>query len=121
MATTAADEARELTEHSLDEGIPVRALDGARIAWPKDKLYWLIAAVLGGITAIEVTTYTHEDAWGDVAVPSLLFMMSVKFFIVTWFFMHLKNDSKLLTSVFYFGVALAAAVYVVFLLVQGIL
>ena len=50
-----------------------------------------------------------------------IFMMSVKFFVVTWFFMHLKNDSKLLTSVFYFGVALAAAVYVVFLLVQGIL
>ena len=95
----------------MDEEIPVSALDGARIAWPKDKLYWIIFLVLVIITLVEVSTYTHPDVWGDLATASLLFMMAIKFFIVTWFFMHLRNDSKLLTTVFYAGLVLAVAVY----------
>jgi caa(3)-type oxidase subunit IV len=113
MSQAAEDEARELTEHHLDEAIPVGVLDGARIAWPKDRQYWFIALILGLITAVEVTTYTHESTWGDFATPSLLFMMTVKFFMVTWFFMHLRYDSKILTALFYFGLVLATAVYVV--------
>ena len=38
-------------------------------------------------------------------------MMAVKFWMVTWYFMHLKFDSKLLTYIFYAGLALAVAVY----------
>lgn len=114
MATDTATES-ELIEHSLDEPIPTALLDGARVAWPKDKIYWFVGLALGLITAVEVTTYTHPDVWGDAATPSLLFMMCVKFFLVTWFFMHLRNDSKLLTNIFYFGLGLAAAVYVAML------
>ena len=111
MSQAAQDEAAELTAHHMDEEIPVSALDGARIAWPKDKLYWIIFLVLVIITLVEVSTYTHPDVWGDLATASLLFMMAIKFFIVTWFFMHLRNDSKLLTTVFYAGLVLAVAVY----------
>jgi heme/copper-type cytochrome/quinol oxidase subunit 4 len=92
-----------------DEALAIRR------AWHKEKIYWLVALVLGVITAIEVSTYTSPDVWGDAAVPSLLFMMAVKFFLVTWFFMHLKGDwnkgHRILTYVFYFGLVLAAAVY----------
>ena len=112
MSEAAQAEAAELTEHELDGEIPAESLDGATGAYPGDLKYWIIALILGVITAVEVTTYTHEDLWGDAAVPSLLFMMAVKFFMVTWFFMHLKNDKKILTTVFYFGLVLAVAVYI---------
>lgn len=89
---------------------------GAARAWKKEKTYWLVALVLAVITAIEVSTYTNPDIWGEAAVPSLLFMMVLKFFAVTWFFMHLKGDwargHRMLTYLFYFGLALAAAVYI---------
>lgn len=111
MSAAAQDESRELTEHHLDEPIPTSALDGARIAWPKDKTYWYVFFALVAITAVEVSTYTHPDVWGDFATGSLLLMMAVKFWVVTWFFMHLRNDSKLLTYIFYFGLLLAVAVY----------
>lgn len=113
FSPAAQEESERLTAHHGDSEIPVSALDGARVAWPKDKLYWYVFFVLLLVTAIEVSTYTHPDVWGELATPSLLFMMAVKFFIVTWFFMHLRNDSRLLTMVFYFGLALALAVYLI--------
>ncbi len=87
--------------------------------WPRERRYWLVALILGLITAAEVTTYTHDDTWGDLATPSLLAMMAAKFFVVTWFFMHLRSDRKLLTVVFYFGLALAVAVYMAALAASG--
>jgi hypothetical protein len=118
MSQAAQDESRELTEHHLDEEIPAGVLDGAREAWPRDKIYWWVALFLGVVTAIEVSTYTHPDfvLWDNFATAALLLMMAVKFFTVTWFFMHLKNDSRLLTVVFYFGLALAAVVYLITLM-----
>lgn len=116
---TAEEEARELSEHSLDTEIPVEVLDGARAAWPKDKTYWLWAGILAVITLAEVTTYTHEEQWGALAIPSLILMMAVKFWIVAWFFMHLRNDNKLLTAVFYAGLVLAVGVYMAFLAASG--
>jgi cytochrome c oxidase subunit IV len=116
---TATEEAPEQTRQHLDEEIPPEALDGARAAWPKDKVYWLWAAILGVITLAEVTTYTHEDTWGSLAIPSLILMMAVKFWIVAWFFMHLRHDSKLLTAIFYAGLVLALAVYAAFIAASG--
>jgi cytochrome c oxidase subunit 4 len=118
MSDAARDEARELTEHHMDEAIPAGVLDGAREAWPRDKVYWLVALFLFVITAIEVSTYTNPDfvLWENFATAALLIMMAVKFFTVTWWFMHLKNDSRILTTVFYFGLVLAVVVYIVTLM-----
>jgi cytochrome c oxidase subunit 4 len=113
FSPAAQEESDRLIAHHGDAEIPASALDGARIAWPKDKLYWFIFGALLLITLLEVSTYTHPDVWGDLATPSLIFLMAIKFFIVTWFFMHLRNDSRLLTMVFYFGLALALVVYLI--------
>jgi cytochrome c oxidase subunit 4 len=115
MSHAAEEEARELTEHHLDEAIPAGILDGAREAWPRDKTYWFVGLFLGVVTAIEVSTYTHPDfvLWDNFATAALLLMMAVKFFTVTWWFMHLKNDNRILTTVFYFGLILAVIVYMI--------
>lgn len=113
MAVTAEEQdTAGLTRQQIEER--QFQADG-REAFAHEKTYWVIALILGVITAVEVSTYTHEDTWGSLAMPALLVMMAAKFFIVTWWFMHLKNDTKLLTGVFYFCLVLAAAVYVAFL------
>lgn len=89
---------------------------GAHGSRAKERVYWLVALCLGVLTALEVSTYTHPDTWGEAAVPSLLFFMAVKFFLVTWFFMHLKGDfargHRIITYLFYAGLGLAMAVYI---------
>lgn len=82
-----------------------------------DKGYVRIAVILAAITAVEVA-WSYLP-WGDatglkafVEVGGLLVMMAIKFVIVAGYFMHLKFDSKVLTRVFYAGLALAVGVYV---------
>jgi cytochrome c oxidase subunit 4 len=120
-AETATAESDRLKAHADDTAIPASALDGAEHEYPADKKYWIIALVLAAITLVEVSTYWPlDDAWAegfglgiDLLVPSLLLMMAIKFWTVTWFFMHLRFDSRLLTMVFYFGLVLAVVVYIV--------
>lgn len=120
MAESASAESARLRDRPEETPIPASALDGAEHDYPADKKYWMIALILGVITLLEVTTYWPlEDAWAegfglgiDLLVPSLLLMMAIKFWTVTWFFMHLRFDSRLLTMVFYFGLVLAVIVYI---------
>jgi cytochrome c oxidase subunit 4 len=81
-----------------------------------DGIYIRVAVILGVLTAMEVTTYTHESTWGDLAIPAILIMMTIKFVLVVMFFMHLKDDPKLLATVFSFGLGLAVAVYLMTLM-----
>ena len=87
-----------------------------------EKLFVMTALGLSLLTAIEV-------AWSYLPWPEnhgigvtiaedggLLAMMMFKFYVVASVFMHLKWDSKLLTGVFYFGLILAAVVYIVVLM-----
>lgn len=98
MSTTVAEHA----EHSHDE----HAEHGMSIAG-----YIKIAAILAGLTALEVSTYFVD--FGPAFLPVLLTLMCVKFFIVVSYFMHLKFDSKLFSFLFYTGLFLAVAVYIV--------
>ena len=50
----------------------------------------------------------------------LLILMVLKFGLIASFFMHLRFDRKLLTRIFYFGLAIALAVYIVALSVMNI-
>jgi cytochrome c oxidase subunit 4 len=87
-----------------------------------DRLFVRVFIGLVIITALEVAwaylPWADEDAsraftalyWGG-----LLVMMSIKFFIIASYFMHLRFDSKVLTRLFYAGVVLAVAVYVIVL------
>jgi cytochrome c oxidase subunit 4 len=82
---------------------------------PSDLLYVKIALILGVITAFEVGTYFIEEASTTLLLVLLLPMMTAKFLIVTGYFMHLKYDSLLFRRVFFFGLMLAAVVFLVML------
>lgn len=77
---------------------------------PTEKKYWIIAAILGGVTATEVAL-SYLD-WGAIIGPLLLLGMAVKFFLVASFFMHLKFDSKVTRRLFISGLALAVGCYI---------
>jgi len=68
--------------------------------------YWMIGIVLAVITALEVAVF-YIPALSGVLAPTLLILSAGKFALVVMFFMHLKFDSKLFTSVFMAGLVLA--------------
>lgn len=85
---------------------------------PTDNYYVRIAVALAFITALEVA-WSYLPVWDDATgltafaeVAGLLVMMMIKFVVVASNFMHLKFDNKILTRIFYSGLALAAGVYV---------
>lgn len=82
----------------------------------RERLYVIVAAALAAITGVEVMTYFVPDAFGGkgstAMIAALLVLMAVKFWTVAWFFMHLKFDKRILTVVFYAGLALAVLVYI---------
>src|SRR4051794_37643691 len=78
---------------------------------PADLLYVKVAALLACLTAIEVATYFVD--FQGAFVPVLIGLMTVKFFVVLFFFMHLKFDSKLFRRIFYAGLLFAIGVYTV--------
>lgn len=91
------------------------AAHGDGHAHPTDKLFIKTAVLLAAVTAVEVA-WSYLP-WGEALgarfaeVGGLLAMMAFKFFMVASVFMHLKFDSKILTRIFYAGLALAVAVY----------
>ncbi len=84
---------------------------------PTDRQYFNIFFILVALTALEVSTYWWEDWFGDsahkAAVPLLLVLMLIKFFMVALYFMHLKWDAPMLKRIFYAGAVVAVVVYVV--------
>jgi cytochrome c oxidase subunit 4 len=84
-------------------------------AGPSDKLLIQIAGILAVVTAIEVAwsylPWPDETVWFVAEVAGLFIMMAFKFYVVAAYFMHLKWDKKLLTSLFYGGLILAVSVY----------
>ena len=78
-----------------------------------DRNYIIIALILAGLTALEVAA-TEVDL-GAFLVPALLIMMSIKFFIVVSYFMHLKHDSPIFKFGFYVGLGGALVLYSIML------
>jgi cytochrome c oxidase subunit 4 len=79
----------------------------------KDREYVVVALVLAAITAVEVglTYATALPHW--FFMLSLLTLMTVKFFTVVLFFMHVRYDAKIFGRLFYIGLGLAVFVYMV--------
>jgi cytochrome c oxidase subunit 4 len=78
---------------------------------PTDATYVKVAAILAGLTALEVTTYFVD--FGPLFLPVLITLMVIKFLTVVAYFMHLKFDAPILRKAFYAGLILALSVYLV--------
>ena len=99
MATTQQDAEHAASEHA----------DAEHEDHPSEKKYWMIALILGIITAVEVAL-SYIDL-GDAIAPLLLIGMVMKFFIVASYFMHLKFDSRVPRRLFISGLFLAVSCY----------
>ena len=100
-AAPSDSDAADADDHGHDDGH----------SHPSDWAYTKIAVVLAIVTALEVATYFFDI--GPALVPSLIFMMIVKFYLVATWFMHLRFDSALFSKMFTAGLILAVGVYLV--------
>ena len=80
--------------------------------------YWLIALVLGILTLLEVAVF-YVPLLHAVIVPILLVLSAAKFALVAMFFMHLKFDRPVLTTVFAGGIIVATSIIVAMMLLFG--
>jgi cytochrome c oxidase subunit 4 len=74
------------------------------------RTYVAVAAVLTGVTAIEVAA-TYVQTLTPILVPTLLLLSLAKFALVVLFFMHLRYDSRVLGALF--GAPLVIAIAIV--------
>ena len=73
--------------------------------------YIEIAVILAVMTALEVALYYSGLPTG-LTIGLLVGLTIGKFVLVALWFMHLRFDRKVLSSLFYAGLALAGVIYV---------
>ena len=78
-------------------------------AHPTAKKYLGIAIILTFITVIEVAVF-YIPSMHHLLPPVLLTLSALKFALVAMFYMHLKTDGRLLSTVFVFSLVIAAVV-----------
>ena len=76
---------------------------------PTPSTYIAIAIILTVITAVEVAVFFTEGL-RSLLVPILLVLSTAKFVVVVGYYMHLKFDNRLFTTMFTGGFLLAVAV-----------
>jgi cytochrome c oxidase subunit 4 len=81
---------------------------------PTQGKYVAIALVLAAITIVEVAIVYLQFLAG-VLVPTLMVLSVVKFALVAMFFMHLKFDHRLFSTMFVVGVLLATGILIALL------
>lgn len=85
---------------------------------PDPATYIRVGVILGIVTAVEVAIYYLDIAYG--ALLGLLLALSVmKFVLVALWFMHLQFDSRLFSTLFAGGLALAIALFFIVLATLG--
>jgi|TARA_B110000263_G_scaffold40552_1_gene32307 cytochrome c oxidase subunit 4 len=80
--------------------------------------YWAIAIILGLITMIEVWWF-DVDELRYLLVPAMLFFSLVKFILVVAFFMHLKFDNKLYSTIFVTCMVIGVFIFSLFLVLSA--
>jgi cytochrome c oxidase subunit 4 len=87
---------------------------------PTAKTYVIIGVVLTVITAVEVAIF-YIPALARVLVPTLLLLSALKFALVVMFYMHLKFDSKVFSSVFFAPMLLAVSLIIGLIIIFKVL
>ena len=85
---------------------------------PQSKTYVQIAVILSAITAVEVAVY-YLTALRGVLPIILIVLSAVKFSLVVMYYMHLKFDHPLFTTMFVFGLMTALFTIIAFLAFFG--
>jgi caa(3)-type oxidase subunit IV len=80
--------------------------------------YWLIALILGIFTLLEVAVF-YVPLLRTAIVPVLLTLSTAKFALVAMFFMHLKFDKPILTTLFAGGIVVATVIILAMMLLFG--
>ena len=81
----------------------------AHTGHPTPGTYFKVAVTLSIITAIEVAIF-YITALGKGIIPVLAILSIAKFALVAMFYMHLKFDHKLFSTLFVVGLTLAVVV-----------
>ena len=76
---------------------------------PTPLMYVTVAMTLAAITALEVGIF-YITALGRGIIPILVILSGSKFALVAMFYMHLRYDHRLFSTLFVGGLTLAAAV-----------
>ncbi len=79
---------------------------------PEPAEYVVVFIILAAITAVEVALF-YVNASQNLLIPVLLALSAVKFFAVILWFMHLKFDNPIFTSLFLGGLGLAIALFII--------
>ncbi|HXF51336.1 MAG TPA: cytochrome C oxidase subunit IV family protein [Dehalococcoidia bacterium] len=89
-----------------------------RSAHPTPADYVKVGFALAIVTLIEVGVY-YVEAIEDYLAAILILLSALKFSLVVLWFMHLRFDSRLFSTMFVGGLALALAVFAVVLATLG--
>ncbi len=85
---------------------------------PSPEQYIAVGLILAVITAVEVGFYYVDLAQGAL-VGILLVLSGLKFVLVGLWFMHLRFDSRIFSTLFTGGLVLAVALFIVVLATLG--
>jgi cytochrome c oxidase subunit 4 len=87
---------------------------------PQAREYIVIATILTVLTVIEVAVFYIEPIrMSFVFAPLLLALSAAKFALVAMFYMHLKFDARMFTTVFVGPLVIAAGTIVALLFLFG--
>ena len=89
-------------------------------AHPTSAKYVAIALILAVITLVEVAI-VYMDFLGGVLGPVLVILSAAKFALVVMFFMHLRFDNRLFSTMFVTGLLLATGVLIALLALFGVI
>jgi cytochrome c oxidase subunit 4 len=93
-----------MSEHTV-----VEEHDTHEHAHPGPGAYVRIGVILFILTVMEVAV-VYIQALAPVLLPILMVLMTVKFALVVLFFMHLKFDNRLFSTLFYAPLLIAVAI-----------
>lgn len=89
---------------------------------PTPRQYWLIAAFLGLLTAMEVSMFYIDHALGLGIFNALILiaLSAVKFLVVVGWYMHVRYEKAAISRFFTAGFVLACSLYLVVLTAMGV-
>ena len=94
------------------------ASEGHAEAHVSNRTYIGVGAILAVLTALEVMVF-YVPALKPVLVPILLVLMVAKFVLVVMFFMHLKFDDAIFSSLFTGPMLISTAIVLAMLALFG--